>query len=200
MRALPNMIVLKSDATSTRWATKYAVDTYGPMYLRLSRDVYGTCMTRTRSSSAAGRDRARRYGRDRHRLRHPRAQGARGGRADGRARHPLARGGQLHQAHRPRAHPALRVGDGRDRHRRGAQHLRAARQRRGGKCSPGAARGAPTEFVGIPTRLPRPASTLTCWPSTVWTRPASCAASSGCSRASTEFCTEAGRAGRLPAF
>ena len=29
-----------SDAASTRWATKYAVDTYGPMYLRLSRDVY----------------------------------------------------------------------------------------------------------------------------------------------------------------
>ena len=41
MRALPNMTVLvPSDATSTRWATKYAVDTSGPMYLRLSRDVY----------------------------------------------------------------------------------------------------------------------------------------------------------------
>ena len=41
MRALPNMTVLvPSDATSTRWATKCAVDTYGPMYLRLSRDVY----------------------------------------------------------------------------------------------------------------------------------------------------------------
>lgn len=41
MRALPNMTVLvPSDAASTRWATKYAVDTYGPMYLRLSRDVY----------------------------------------------------------------------------------------------------------------------------------------------------------------
>ena len=40
-RALPSMTVLvPSDATSTRWATKYAVDTYGPMYLRLSRDVY----------------------------------------------------------------------------------------------------------------------------------------------------------------
>ena len=39
MRALPNMTVLvPSDAASTRWATKYAVDTYGPMYLRLSRD------------------------------------------------------------------------------------------------------------------------------------------------------------------
>ena len=88
MRSLPNMTVLvPSDATSTRWATKYAVDTYGPMYLRLSRDVYRTCMTRTRSSSAAKRrHRARRHGRDRHRLRHPRAQGARGGRADGCAR------------------------------------------------------------------------------------------------------------------
>ena len=41
MRALPNMTVLvPSDAASTCWATKYAVDTYGPMYLRLSRDVY----------------------------------------------------------------------------------------------------------------------------------------------------------------
>lgn len=41
MRALPNMTVIApSDETSTRWATKYAVDTYGPMYLRLSRDVY----------------------------------------------------------------------------------------------------------------------------------------------------------------
>ena len=40
MRSLPNMTVLvPSDAASTRWATKYAVDTYGPMYLRLSRDV-----------------------------------------------------------------------------------------------------------------------------------------------------------------
>ena len=41
MRSLPNMTVLvPSDAASTRWATKYAVDTCGPMYLRLSRDVY----------------------------------------------------------------------------------------------------------------------------------------------------------------
>lgn len=41
MRALPNMRVLvPSDATSTRWATKFAVENYGPMYLRLSRDVY----------------------------------------------------------------------------------------------------------------------------------------------------------------
>lgn len=41
MRTLPNMkVIVPSDATSTRWATKYAVDTYGPMYLRLSRDVY----------------------------------------------------------------------------------------------------------------------------------------------------------------
>lgn len=41
MRSLPNMTVLvPSDAESTRWATQYAVETYGPMYLRLSRDVY----------------------------------------------------------------------------------------------------------------------------------------------------------------
>ena len=41
MRALPNMkVIVPSDAASTRWATKYAVETYGPMYLRLSRDVY----------------------------------------------------------------------------------------------------------------------------------------------------------------
>ena len=41
MRSLPNMTVLvPSDETSTRWATQYAVETYGPMYLRLSRDVY----------------------------------------------------------------------------------------------------------------------------------------------------------------
>lgn len=41
MRALPNMrVVVPSDATSTRWATKLAVESYGPMYLRLSRDVY----------------------------------------------------------------------------------------------------------------------------------------------------------------
>ena len=41
MRTLPNMtVIVPSDATSTRWATQYAVDNYGPMYLRLSRDVY----------------------------------------------------------------------------------------------------------------------------------------------------------------
>ena len=41
MRGLPNMrIIVPSDAASTRWATKYAAETYGPMYLRLSRDVY----------------------------------------------------------------------------------------------------------------------------------------------------------------
>lgn len=41
MRALPNMrVIVPSDAASTRWATKYAADTYGPFYLRLSRDVY----------------------------------------------------------------------------------------------------------------------------------------------------------------
>lgn len=41
MRSLPNMrVIVPSDAASTRWATKYAAETYGPMYLRLSRDVY----------------------------------------------------------------------------------------------------------------------------------------------------------------
>jgi transketolase len=41
MRSLPNMkVIVPSDATSTRWATQYAVENYGPMYLRLSRDVY----------------------------------------------------------------------------------------------------------------------------------------------------------------
>ena len=41
MRALPNMrVIVPSDANSTRWATKFAAETYGPFYLRLSRDVY----------------------------------------------------------------------------------------------------------------------------------------------------------------
>lgn len=41
MRALPNMkVIVPSDETSTRWATKFAAETYGPVYLRLSRDVY----------------------------------------------------------------------------------------------------------------------------------------------------------------
>lgn len=41
MRTLPNMrVIIPSDAASTRWATKYAAENYGPMYLRLSRDVY----------------------------------------------------------------------------------------------------------------------------------------------------------------
>ena len=41
MRSLPNMrVIVPSDAASTRWATKLAVSEYGPMYLRLSRDVY----------------------------------------------------------------------------------------------------------------------------------------------------------------
>ncbi len=41
MRSLPNMTVLvPSDAASTRWATGFAVEKQGPVYLRLSRDVY----------------------------------------------------------------------------------------------------------------------------------------------------------------
>ena len=41
MRSLPNMrVIVPSDETSTRWATTYAAENCGPMYLRLSRDVY----------------------------------------------------------------------------------------------------------------------------------------------------------------
>jgi transketolase len=41
MRALPNMTVLvPSDAESTKWATTFAAEHKGPVYLRLSRDVY----------------------------------------------------------------------------------------------------------------------------------------------------------------
>ncbi|MEG0778118.1 MAG: transketolase C-terminal domain-containing protein [Oscillospiraceae bacterium] len=41
MRSLPNMTVLvPSDAYSTRWATEFAIEHQGPVYLRLSRDVY----------------------------------------------------------------------------------------------------------------------------------------------------------------
>ena len=41
MRALPNMkVIAPADAAAARWATKYAVENYGPMYLRLSREVY----------------------------------------------------------------------------------------------------------------------------------------------------------------
>jgi transketolase len=41
MRALPNMtVIVPSDAESSRWATKFAAEHQGPVYLRLSRDVY----------------------------------------------------------------------------------------------------------------------------------------------------------------
>jgi transketolase len=41
MRALPNMrVIVPSDAASTRWATRWAAEVPGPVYLRLSRDVY----------------------------------------------------------------------------------------------------------------------------------------------------------------
>jgi transketolase len=41
MRSLPNMkVVVPSDETSTRWATEFAAGHKGPVYLRLSRDVY----------------------------------------------------------------------------------------------------------------------------------------------------------------
>lgn len=41
MRSLPNMtVIVPSDASSTRWATRFAAEKNGPVYLRLSRDVY----------------------------------------------------------------------------------------------------------------------------------------------------------------
>jgi len=41
MRSLPNMrVIVPSDATSTYWATFLAAELEGPVYLRLSRDVY----------------------------------------------------------------------------------------------------------------------------------------------------------------
>lgn len=41
MRSLPNMsVIVPSDARSSRWATAYAAEHRGPVYLRLSRDVY----------------------------------------------------------------------------------------------------------------------------------------------------------------
>jgi len=41
MRSLANMtLVVPSDAASTRWATQFASEHKGPVYLRLSRDVY----------------------------------------------------------------------------------------------------------------------------------------------------------------
>ncbi len=41
MRSLPNMrLIAPADAAATRWAARFAAETPGPMYLRLSRDVY----------------------------------------------------------------------------------------------------------------------------------------------------------------
>ena len=41
MRTLPNMRVLvPADETAARWATRCAAETWGPMYLRLSRETY----------------------------------------------------------------------------------------------------------------------------------------------------------------
>ncbi len=41
IRSLPNMrILVPSDAESTRWATRWAAENYGPVYLRLSRTEY----------------------------------------------------------------------------------------------------------------------------------------------------------------
>jgi transketolase len=41
MRSLPNMqVIVPSDPESTRWATRYAAEHVGPVYLRLSRGEY----------------------------------------------------------------------------------------------------------------------------------------------------------------
>lgn len=41
MRSLPNMqVIVPSDPASARWATRYAAEHVGPVYLRLSREVY----------------------------------------------------------------------------------------------------------------------------------------------------------------
>jgi transketolase len=41
MRTLPRMrVIVPSDPASTRWATRKAAEIWGPVYLRLSRDVY----------------------------------------------------------------------------------------------------------------------------------------------------------------
>ncbi len=41
MRALPNMkVIAPADAAAARWATRFAAETYGPVYLRLSREAY----------------------------------------------------------------------------------------------------------------------------------------------------------------
>ena len=50
MRTLPNMrVICPADAAATRWATRWAADNYGPVYLRLSReafpDLYGADAT-----------------------------------------------------------------------------------------------------------------------------------------------------------
>ena len=40
MRAVPTLpVIVASDAVMTDWMVKYAIDTYGPMYLRLSRNA-----------------------------------------------------------------------------------------------------------------------------------------------------------------
>ena len=41
MRTLPNMrVIVPADAAATRWATRWAAENYGPVYLRLSRETY----------------------------------------------------------------------------------------------------------------------------------------------------------------
>ncbi len=43
MRSIPNMtVIVPSDIETTRWAVKAMIEHYGPVYLRLSRDVVGS--------------------------------------------------------------------------------------------------------------------------------------------------------------
>ena len=203
MRSLPDMTVLvPSDAASTRWATKYAVDTYGPMYLRLSRDVYPDLYDEN-TKFECGKGAIVRDGTDVTVIACgiPCAQGARGGRADGRARRVRACGGYvLHQAHRPRELILRCAQETRRSSPPRTQHLRRSWQRCGGGCSHGAARlrrrvCRHSRHVHRDRQVHRSFS-----PNTAWMLPASCAASSGCSRASTEPLHGSRRAACLPAF
>lgn len=64
MRSLPNMrIVVPSDPASTVWATRWAAETYGPVYLRLSRGEYPELYSENESFEP-GRGKIVREGRD----------------------------------------------------------------------------------------------------------------------------------------
>lgn len=200
MRALPNMTVLvPSDATSTRWATKYAVDTYGPMYLRLSRDVYPDLYDEN-TKFECGKGAIVRDGTDVTVI----ACGILVHKALEAAEQMAARGVSVRVVDMYSIKPIDRELILRCAQETGAIVTAEEHNIYGGLGSAvaevlawgGTARRR--SLSASPTRSPRPASTPTCWPSTVWTRPASCAASSGCSRASTEFFARK-PAGRTPA-